>query len=475
MAPNSRYRRVAVIGSGPSGLSAVHALSQEKSFDSIRVFERRDRIGGRWLYDAVPDSFPESNPEAPNDRTIPTTTPSFTSPAAEDKTSRTGIYEGLDSNVGAGVMEFTHTPFPKVNSAGSVEKYGRNNPTRPYEVIAQYLEDLFTPYLHLVTLNTTIEKLEKDGEEWVVTLRQSRRKRQSGSVYDYWWTEKFDAVIVASGHYNVASIPSIPGLAEFQAKYPERLGHSKAFRSANDYINKQVVVVGGNVSASDLVIDLHQIVKGPLHLAQRGSNPALKNVWTLPNVKVRPEIVKLSIENNGTVHFSDGTNVSNIDKILFATGYRLSYPFIKPNPVTPSNRLAGFYQHIFQISDPSLAVIGQVRAALSFRIYEYQAVAVARYFAGRTSLPSVEQQQDWEKKRLAYKGPSTLFHEIAPDFKDYFNLIRDLAGPPAEESDAYKLPAWQDSWPEEGFAVLALKDKLVQRLNPRPSEIKAKL
>lgn len=43
------YRRVAVIGAGPSGLAAVRALEQEGSFDYIRVFERKDRVGGLWL------------------------------------------------------------------------------------------------------------------------------------------------------------------------------------------------------------------------------------------------------------------------------------------------------------------------------------------------------------------------------------------------------------------------------------------
>lgn len=288
-------------------------------------------------------------------------------------------------------------------------------------------------------------------------------------------------MIIASGHYGIQSIPSIQGLAEFQQKYPGRLEHSKAFRNASDYVNKHVVVVGGNVSASDLVIDLHNIVKGQLQLSQRGSNPALENVWKLPNVKVRPQVARLSTEDNGTVHFSDGTKVSDVDKILFATGYRLSYPFLNPEAVTPSNRLAGFYQHVFQISDPSLAVVGQVRAALSFRVYEYQAVAVARYFAGRATLPSVDAQKAWEKKRLAYKGETSLFHEIAPDFKEYFNELRYISGRPAKESNAYDLPLFEESWPEEGFAVLALKDKLVKQLNPTPVgpvsqlELKAKL
>lgn len=46
MAPT--YRRVAVIGAGPSGLSAVRALSDENKFDTIKLFERRDRVGGIW-------------------------------------------------------------------------------------------------------------------------------------------------------------------------------------------------------------------------------------------------------------------------------------------------------------------------------------------------------------------------------------------------------------------------------------------
>lgn len=41
-------KRVAVIGAGPSGAIAVDALAQEKAFDVIRVFERREGPGGCW-------------------------------------------------------------------------------------------------------------------------------------------------------------------------------------------------------------------------------------------------------------------------------------------------------------------------------------------------------------------------------------------------------------------------------------------
>lgn len=41
-------KRVAVIGAGPAGAIAIDALAQEKAFDMIRVFERREGAGGCW-------------------------------------------------------------------------------------------------------------------------------------------------------------------------------------------------------------------------------------------------------------------------------------------------------------------------------------------------------------------------------------------------------------------------------------------
>jgi ribulose 1,5-bisphosphate synthetase/thiazole synthase len=59
MPDNTQHRTVAVIGAGPSGLSAVKALEEEKAFDTIRVFERRDRVGGTWyvVLQYLPDAM----------------------------------------------------------------------------------------------------------------------------------------------------------------------------------------------------------------------------------------------------------------------------------------------------------------------------------------------------------------------------------------------------------------------------------
>ncbi|KGO47835.1 Flavin monooxygenase FMO [Penicillium expansum] len=460
MAP--RYQSVAVIGAGPSGISAVKALQEENTFQNIRLFERRGHIGGIWQYDEIPDLFPsQESSSSEQDLEIPSRLPLLKSPSPEDVTSRTGIYDGLDSNVGAKVMAFTHTPFPEINSASSSRHLGKSNPTRPFRVVRKYLEDIFQDYLHLASLNTTVEKVEKRDGKWTLALRQSGHG-DGNTPKDYWWEEQFDAVIVASGHYSVPFVPFVKGLSAAFARHPTIFEHSKAFRRADDYVDKRVVVVGGSVSAADLVADLHAIVKGPLELSQRGKNEALQSAWDLPNVNARPTIKEIQATEEGiNVVFSDNSLLEGVDKIIFATGYKLSYPFLVPNPVTPNNRVAGFYQHIFKIGDPSLALVGQVRAAISFRAYEYQAVAVARYFAGRNaaSLPTPQEQDLWEVQRLQYKGHTALFHEIKPDFKEYFDFLTELAGPPAPGTGGYSLPPWEDRWAEQGFEILQRKDK----------------
>ncbi|RDW78674.1 uncharacterized protein DSM5745_05526 [Aspergillus mulundensis] len=466
-----RYSSIAVIGTGPSGLSTLKALNDENAFSRVRVFERRDRVGGLWHYDPIPDVFPA--PGAPHIRNaIPETLPAFTDPVAEDTTARTGVNDLLDSNVGSGTMSFTHTPFPEVNSAVSVRQLGKKNPSRPFRVVSGYLEDLARPYLDMISFNTAVERVEKVGLKWRVTVRQSGHFQRNQAA-EYWWHEDFDAVVVASGHYNVPLIPEIEGLRQAFQAFPGTFEHSKSFRSANDYVDKRVVVVGGNISSADLIADLHAVVKGGLYLSQRGRNEALANVFTLPGVELKPTITRVEAGKAGVnVIFADGTTLQAVDKLLFATGYRLAYPFLVPDPVTPSNRVAGFYQHVFKIGDPSLAMVGQVRAALSFRVYEYQAVAVARYFAGTNAvpLPSPAQQDQWEVERLGYKGPTALFHEIKPDFKEYFDWLGAFAGPPAERTTGYELPVFGDDWPELGFAVLQLKDKYWQSLKAAARE-----
>lgn len=214
----------------------------------------------------------------------------------------------------------------------------------------------------------------------------------------------------------------------------------------------------------------------------RGRNPLIDAVYQLPNVRLHPTVKSIAVaattDNNNAIDvvFDDETRVTGLDYVLFATGYRLLYPFLHPNPTTPDNRVAGFYQHVFHVDDPSLTLVGQVKAGISFRVNEYQAVAVARFYAGRNAvpLPTPEDQRAWEKDRLRELGPAS-FHTIGPNFEPYFNWLVDFAGQPALGTDGYALPRWRDEWAAKGLAILGLKDKYWRSLTARDKATKAKL
>ena len=197
----------------------------------------REEVKFFRLYDPEPDTFPAPVGKRPGTNQPPSQLPTFAAPAGEDVGARTGIYDTLDSNVGAKVMAFTHTPFPENNSADSIRRYGVNNPTRPWQVIERYIEDGFKEYRHLLSLSTTVERVEKVGEEWIVTLRKSDETYR-GQTQDYWWQEKFDAVVVATGHYTAPYIPAIWGIDEAVKALPHKFEHSKSFRSPDDYVGK---------------------------------------------------------------------------------------------------------------------------------------------------------------------------------------------------------------------------------------------
>jgi cation diffusion facilitator CzcD-associated flavoprotein CzcO len=134
-------------------------------------------------------------------------------------------------------MSYTRYPFPSTVSPDLRKKYGRDSPYRDRELIREWVEDVFVRNgndKHL-ELNTTVERAEKIDDKWVLTLR----KEEPGK--NWWWQESFDALVVASGHYNVPWLPKIPGLLEYDARYSGRVIHSKHFRNAKSYKGK----VGG--------------------------------------------------------------------------------------------------------------------------------------------------------------------------------------------------------------------------------------
>lgn len=131
-------------------------------------------------------------------------------------------------------MSFTQEPFPDQLSERTLRQYGPGAPFRHRETIRSWVENIFVKNGTdgFLELGTTVERAIKEGDEWVLTLRKE------GPGKDYWWREWFDALVVATGHYNIPWFPEIPGLVEYDQRFPGRIIHSKHFRGAEKFRGK---------------------------------------------------------------------------------------------------------------------------------------------------------------------------------------------------------------------------------------------
>jgi cation diffusion facilitator CzcD-associated flavoprotein CzcO len=238
------HRRIAVIGAGPAGAIATDALVKEQAFNVIRVFDRCAGIGGIWIHTpelpvGIPSLVDVLAGTADNAVPIPAQLQAVT-PASElvnnhqRRFSDTAMHEHLHTNITPEIMSFSAEAFPDTLSERALAEYGPGAPFRHHGVLREWVEGIFARNGQdgFVELNTTVERAEKVGGRWVLTLR----KEKGG--HNYWWREDFDALIVATGHYNVPWLPDIEGLLAWDRKFPGSVVHSKHFRSAEQFRNK---------------------------------------------------------------------------------------------------------------------------------------------------------------------------------------------------------------------------------------------
>lgn len=209
------------------------------------------------------------------------------------------------------------------------------------------------------------------------------------------------------------------------------------------------MVVGASVSAADIAYDIKELTRGPVYAVILGHKANIyfgDIAFQHPLIKSKPSISHVTTANHSqTVHFVDGTSVSDVDEILFGTGYSWSLPFLPSVPIR-NNRIPGLYQHIVYRDDASLLFVGAVGAGLTFKVFEWQAVFAARILSGRTSLPPYQAQVQWELDRITQKGDGPGFALIFPDFEEYFEELRKLAGEPGPAEPGRKVPRFDREW-----------------------------
>lgn len=409
---------------------------------------------------------------------LPATIPS----SSQYRFSDTSIYPHLETNIAAGPMSFSAEPFPDTRSEWSIRNHGPDTPFRHWKVVKDWISSLLSRhgYNDMVEYNTTVESVRRNPDTnahaWTVILR----KANAGGK-DYWWSEDFDAVVVANGHYTVPFLPEIPGLAEYHEAHPNVISHSKSFRNPQAYKDKTVVVIGASVSGSDIASSIAGLVKPPLLSVVRGKyHPYFFDyAFQHPKILRKHGISHFDASGDGTVHFADGTSVTAPDAVIFGTGYSWTLPFLQDvwgpgdGVELRNNRLPGLYQHVFYRKDPTLTFVGAVAAGFTFKVFEWQAVLAARYLAGRITLPPLKEQDSWEQKRIEIKGDGVPFSALYPDFEQYFEEVRLLAGEPTD-GVGRKLPKFEKEWRAEFDAGHLRRIAMWKRINKQAEEALAR-
>lgn len=461
-------KSIAVIGAGPAGIACVNELAhvacngvsslEEKvkpaqgdaAFDKIVCFEQNDKIGGVWNFFAKPDPKMPSLNMLKNDKfntpdgifeysKFPTASAlKKTSPVApfvkvtdktleeEFKWNKNAAYKDLFTNIPERFMKFSYTPYENISRGRFLE------PLVSIDDVRKYLEKIVEEYSlsNYFRTNSSVELVEKDEKtnKWVLTIR----KKPRFSKIEQWYTEEFDAVVVANGHCNVPFIPKTEGLSDFVTKYPNVVRHSKSFRNASDFANGRVLLCGSGTSSADLTQYLAPIAKS-VTISQRS-----KTVYSWieecfkcsPDVQFKPRIKRYISDDPTkpqTVEFEDGT-FGQFDHIILSTGYHYHFPFLPKskeyvkiyndsyNSQSPINKIGNLYLYTFSIKDNSLATIGIPTLGLMFHAMEYSAAAIAGVFSGFKKLPSLEEQTKWDDSRTKIKEP-----EVPHRYQGFFN------------------------------------------------------
>lgn len=394
----------------------------EKAFAKIQVFEQRATVGGIWNYVPCPEA-------APKDQAVPQTNPFagldepiWNSSNAKDILSKqdrekasflSPLYDRLETNIPRGLMGFSDLPWSE--DAQLFPKHAE---------VQNYIEKYSHEVRHLIQFETQVLDLHQEATgKWTIKT-QSVTRNKDAEVKEH----RFDAVVVANGHFNVPYIPKVSGIEAFSKAHPGAISHSKFYRRPEQYSGKKVVVVGNSASGIDIAGQITPYCKQPLISSSKSESYFQPE--TPPNQLDRPPISKF-IPEDRTIEFEDGSRESDVDTVLYCTGYFYSFPFISgfdPPLISTGERVENLYQHLFYRPNPSIAFPVLSQKIIPFPFAEAQAAVIARAFSGRLALPSEAEMTAWEESVIEEMGEGRDFHVLKfPKDADHINMLHDWA------------------------------------------------
>ncbi|KAF7186309.1 Flavin-containing monooxygenase ustF2 [Pseudocercospora fuligena] len=446
-------RRVAVVGAGVSGVAA--ALHLKRTGLDVTVYERGSRAGGVWVYDerkpkepAFPSTLPSTGdpPEYEarqlkeslrHDSPLGTPRPEAIDDAADvsdlmvDFAPPGPCYIALKNNVSTIEMELTCQQW----KPGTEEFV-------PHHVLGDYIQDTAKEngVLESISFGTRVDQIEKVGDKWRVAV--SKLSEDSAEILGdvqamhlSWQSAKhFDAVVIASGHYHAPNVPDLPGLAEWKEKFPGRLQHSKVYRRPEEFQDQNVLIIGAGVSSTDIARDLGPYAKAVFQSSRGGPYDLPSHLLPDNGARVSgiagfgPVSPEFASDGSipGIIDLQSGQKLCHIHRIIMATGYHVSFPFMRQyhadgvSPedadesvlVTNGQVTHNLHKDIFYIQDPTLAFIGVPYHVATFSLFEFQAMALAQVFAGKVPLPATRTMRNEYNQRKFRKGAGRTLHSL---------------------------------------------------------------
>ena len=424
--------RVCVIGAGSSGIASCQVLhARGVDFD---CFEKGSDVGGNWRYG--------------NDNGM------------------SSAYQSLFINTSRKIMEYATYPMP--------ESY----PDYPHHSqIAAYFDDYVDHFGFRDRINFRIEvtRVARSAEGgWDVTSRAA-----DGGAEE---TTRYDHVMVANGHHWDPRWPE----PDFPGEFDGEVTHAHYYRSSEGYEGKNVLVLGIGNSACDISVETSR-VSNMTFLAMRrgawivpkyvGSTPAdeLAPSWAtrlpfpvqriflqwmikrvqgdltqfglpqpdhriaeahptvssdlLPRIghgriEVKPNIARLE---GDSVRFADGS-VEKIDKIVYCTGYKISFPFFDHDMLDPSgdNRIE-LYRRVVHPDLPGLSFIGLIQPLGAIMpIAERQSEWIADLIEGKVALPdrpTMARDIAGDQRAMRKRYVASKRHTIQVDYWPYLRQL----------------------------------------------------
>lgn len=432
--------RICVIGAGPSGLTTLKNLIQAGLTD-ITCYETSDAVGGNWVF--------------------------------RESEGHSSVYASTHLISSKKLSQFEDYPMPD------------DYPDFPsHRQVLAYFDAYARDFgvLPYIRFRCRVDHAARDRiGRWIVRATGPEGTRE----------ELFDYLLVCSGHHFDPAMPSYPG------RFSGRTLHSHSYKRAEPFRDKRVLVVGGGNSACDIAVDLcrtaahtaismrrgyhiiPKIVFGmPVDVAYRRLRHLPKPIrrflldaglnlvighWeryglerpTRPVLEMHPTLntdVLLQIRH-GRIHprrgiarldgesvvFTDGKS-ENYDVIIWATGYRTSFPFFDRGFIDWRDAIRlPLYLKMMPADIPNLYFIGLFQPiGCIWNLADHQAHIAALQIAGRLARPAdLQRRIAHEMGARHWRFEDRPRHQAEVDYHDFRkSLLKELKGARSAERQA---------------------------------------